>query len=448
MQGYLAKRYNFWIFLILGLASQFFLSTLQDRSEFLFLFSGYFLAFISLLGMWKTQPVDIKTSGFFIILAGVLLRLPWLFSEPYLSDDYFRFIWDGNLINNGISPYALTPEEIIKTGIISTGKGVENLVQKMNSPQYYSVYPPINQLFFWLSTSVGLENISMNVLIIRILLLSGELVGIFFFFRLWKNIGHETSSILLYWANPLVIIEGIGNMHFEILAVGFLGVGIYYLDKMKLAGSALFWALSAGIKLNPLIFIPLTLPKLGAKKFILFISLTGFVFGLTLIPVFPFLKQFFTSLDLYFHSFEFNASFYYLERELGFAWKGYNLIATIGTLNALLFITGGAILLYGSRAKNQTSQLVFSFLILYSLYLALATTVHPWYIIPLVFLGALSNYFYPILWSFLCILSYQAYSSQEVTENPWVLMIEYLPVYLFAYYEFRRKSGVGVEKPV
>lgn len=35
---------------------------------------------------------------------------------PSLSDDIYRFIWDGRAMLNGIHPFSMTPEQIITSG--------------------------------------------------------------------------------------------------------------------------------------------------------------------------------------------------------------------------------------------------------------------------------------------------------------------------------------------
>jgi hypothetical protein len=75
-------------------------------------------------------------------------------------------------------------------------------------------------------------------------------------------------------------------------------------------------------------------------------------------------------------------------------------------------------------------------------YFFIATTIHPWYFIPLVFLSCYSDYRYPIWWSLTVFLSYGAYSQTEVIENPYLLAIEYGVVLSVLIYEsFKNSSG-------
>ena len=48
-----------------------------------------------------------------MIKIGLVFRLIILISTPNLSQDFYRFFWDGQLILNGFNPYLNTPNQII-----------------------------------------------------------------------------------------------------------------------------------------------------------------------------------------------------------------------------------------------------------------------------------------------------------------------------------------------
>ncbi|MGB0256107.1 MAG: hypothetical protein ACPF9N_02650 [Flavobacteriaceae bacterium] len=77
----------------------------------------------------------------------------------------------------------------------------------------------------------------------------------------------------------------------------------------------------------------------------------------------------------------------------------------------------------------------------------LSTTVHPWYLIHLVFLSVLTPYRYALLWSYTVLFSYWAYASPAVVEPWWLVWVEYLPVYGLLLYETlvkkRLRASVG-----
>jgi hypothetical protein len=131
-----------------------------------------------------------------------------------------------------------------------------------------------------------------------------------------------------------------------------------------------------------------------------------------------------SSIGLYFQKFEFNASIYYVVREIGYEMKGYNTIATSGKRLALAAF--GGILLFSllERKKRLPTALMWVWLI----YLLFATTVHPWYIIPLFAFSLFTQFGFPLLWTALVFLSYSGYYEGGFEEKLSLTALEYLLV--------------------
>ena len=64
-----------------------------------------------------------------------------------------------------------------------------------------------------------------------------------------------------------------------------------------------------------------------------------------------------------------------------------------------------------------------------SFYYFTTTTMHPWYIATLIILSIFTKYRFPIVWSLMVILSYQAYANTPWKENLWFVGLEYIIVY-------------------
>jgi hypothetical protein len=105
-------------------------------------------------------------------------------------------------------------------------------------------------------------------------------------------------------------------------------------------------------------------------------------------------------------------------------------------------LMGSTVLYLYLKKETKTKTIMKQCLWLLTAYFLIATTVHPWYIIPLVFLSCYSNYRYPTWWSLTVFLSYGAYSQTAVLENPYLLTIEYGVVLSILIYEsFKNSSG-------
>ena len=105
-----------------------------------------------------------------LLVIGVLFRLFFLFSIPTLSDDYLRFIWDGQLLANGINPFDYLPTEVT----IDFPNKAE-LLADMNSSNYYTVYPPIAQTIYFLSAWLSPNSIFGSILVMRSILFAAEI---------------------------------------------------------------------------------------------------------------------------------------------------------------------------------------------------------------------------------------------------------------------------------
>ncbi|GAB4333600.1 MAG: hypothetical protein OHK0038_09840 [Flammeovirgaceae bacterium] len=357
-----------------------------------------------------------------------------------LSDDYFRYLWDGSLISNGINPFLEPPVYYFQE--VNRLKGIDtSLYSNLNSPQYYSVYPPICQLVFWAAASVGKTgNWFVNILIIRFFIISIESIGLFYLSKLLKKLKKPSSWIFWYVLNPLIIIELTGNLHFEGVMLGFLVIALYFLSKGNHYQSTVFFAFSVCTKLLSLIILPFIIKKLGSRKGTKYVFLVIFFSLLIFIPFLSYemVLNLLDSLSLYFQKFEFNASIYYIFREIGYLISGYNMINLIGMILPLLTLTIFIVMMRKSNPENWADVTELS-LLAWIIYIIFSTTVHPWYIAPLVLFASINGYVSPLIWSFLVFWSYHSYTDKDVNENLWIVTLEYIIIFTLLFLELKNR---------
>ena len=386
----------------------------------------------------------IKTSGFnfkLLVLFSIVFRVLLLFAIPNLSQDFYRFIWDGRLILEGFNPYLYTPDSFIKNGVFPIVQAQE-LYNGMGSlsSSHYSNYPPLNQLCFVIANLFPGQSILNSVIGLRLFIIAEDIGTLYFGKKLLERLKLPASRIFWYILNPFIIIELTGNLHFEGVMIFFLIMALYLLHSRKWQWAAVILACSISVKLIPLMLLPLFFwwftstsnqlkgrtKKLGLLKLILFYTITIATTLLLFLPFFSmeFVTNYSKTVGLWFGNFEFNASVYYLLRAIGYAITGYNEIAIIGKILPLIsvvIILGFSFL----RQNNSMSKLTTSMLLALTSYLFLSTTVHPWYIATLVILSIFTNYKFPLVWSLVIVLSYLAYSNSTYSENLWVIALEY-----------------------
>ena len=276
----------------------------EAPSNFYFLIGAELILFALIAALFYSKENSDNNK---IIITSILFRLPFLFIIPNLSDDFYRFIWDGVLWTEGINPYTILPRDLIESQLIpiDSQKYLSTIYEKLNSREYFTIYPSIPQGIFYLSALIGGQSILASVIIMRVIIAGIEITGLYYLLRLLKNYQINVKYALLYALNPLLIIETTGNLHHEGIMISFLIIAIYQLVVRKqLFLSSLFFALSIATKLLPLILLPLLLKQLGFKKFIQF-SLRLMLFSILLFL--PLLasqtpQNFIESVDLYFQN--------------------------------------------------------------------------------------------------------------------------------------------------
>jgi len=427
---YDGNKIRSYLVLIPFLIGLFYIHYFLQREDTLLLCSLYTLAFAIYLYTLKYSQFSTKE----ILILGIAARLMLFWSLPNLSDDFYRFIWDGRLIANGINPFFHTPDFFMQNQVAISALSPE-LYENLNSKSYFTIYPPISQLVFGISTLFSPNSITGSVLVMRAIILSFEIGCMVLLSKLLKSTNLRTSNLLIYALNPLVILELSGNLHFEGIMLFFLLGFVYFIQKEKRFSSSISMALGIATKLIPLMFLPLLMKKLSPVKTIL----AYLVIGITSLLLFlPFLDvQFISgmsgSLDLFFRKFEFNGGLLFLFREIGFYFKGYDIIGTLGPWMSISAL--GLILVYSFLIYDKNTYLPTAFIVISFIQLSLATTVHPWYIIPLLAFSALTTFKFPIVWSLLIFMTYLGYAAEGYDHPFFIIALEYMVVIPLAIFE-------------
>ena len=224
------------------------------------------------------------SSVYYWLIVALLVRFVLLFIFPNLSDDVYRFIWDGHLVASGHNPFHFLPTAI-NDGQLAVPGLSPALFAMLNSPEYYTIYPPIAQLTFWWSVVLAPESWYWNAFWMKTWLFAFEVGNIWLMLKILNYLKQPVQSVLWYAVNPLIIIEIVGNLHFEGAMIFFFLLGYWLLLRGKHHYSAAAMALAIGSKLLPLLFMPLLIRRLGwwtsiRYFFIMGLLLVGVVFAI------------------------------------------------------------------------------------------------------------------------------------------------------------------------
>ncbi len=459
------KKYSNQLIVFFCLLLYFYFAYFLERTEFSKLLFLWFSLFTLAYFLWK------KNTDKFKLLVGlaILFRLVFLFAIPNLSQDFYRFIWDGRMILEGFNPYLSLPETFIEQRNFPINQAIDLYkgMGEMNG-SHYTNYPPINQLCFLIAAIFSNKSILGAAVVMRVIIILADVGIIYFGKKLLEKLNLPIHNIFLYALNPFIIIEMTGNLHFEPVMLFFLVWSLYKLQQEKWIWAAILLACSVSVKLIPLLFLPLffqwftstslstritkdviankvkqskQIPKwipilTGITRLMIFYLIVFATIILLFIPFYSskFINNYSNSVGLWFRNFEFNASVYYIAREIGYLFRGWNEIAIIGKIMpilTILFLLGITFFRKNKSIKELITVMLFGL----SFYYFTTTTMHSWYVATLVILSVFTKYRFPIIWSLVIILSYQAYANSPWTENLWFVGIEYAIVYGFLIWE-------------
>lgn len=416
------------LFLAVLIAGQLFLK----REQFNLLLGWQIILYGLLFFLFKQRE---KFTLQMIIVVGAIARIASAFIMPTLSDDVYRFVWDGQLLHLGNNPLLSTPDTFLQqiSPVNNSHYSYFFALHKLiNHPQYFTCYPPLMQLFFWASSIAGGFHLTTNIIIVKLLIASVDIGCVVVMARLMPYFKLPIGMVILYAFNPSVIIEGSGNAHFEVVQVAFICLSIYLVVTRKFVAGAAVFGLAIITKLIPILLLPLWVMYFGWKKGIVFCLIASIITIVSFLPFINavFLQGFLKSIGLYFQSFEFNASLYYVARKIGFIEKGFNYISLIGPILMVRFLSIYVIIFFVWQ-KITINQLVTLGMLLFTMFYALSTTVHPWYIVNILPFALFANRLYVVVWSGIAFVSYKAYQYSGFTENIYWLFVEYITVLVF-----------------
>jgi hypothetical protein len=393
------------------------------------------VAFLFAVYAWVCQTEKSQAVFFWLGVAAVA-RVMLFFSVPHLSDDVYRFIWDGRLWLAGHHPLEAVPAEVVQWNLPGLDAA---LFDRLNSPHYFTVYPPVAQGVFWWIAYAS-DSVSGSILMLRLWVVLAEVGTVALLMRLLPAYQLPAQRVLWYALNPLVLLELTGNGHLEAFLIFFVTLFLWGWARQQAGWMVLGLAGAVGVKLLPLMFFPLLGLTWGWRKGVPLLLAVLVLLGLMAWPMHEadLMAGFGNSLGLYFQKFEFNASIYYLLREYG-TWRwGYNTVQSIGW--KLAVVSAGLIVAYSFfevfvRKLRMPANPASVWVIIYVLFFVFATTVHPWYLTPLVALACLSRWRFPMVWSGVVMLTYTGYTVHGYVESMAVVMGGYTVVFLYGWWE-------------
>jgi alpha-1,6-mannosyltransferase len=352
-------------------------------------------------------------SALFVILgATVVFRLFFLPLSPTLSEDVYRYQWEGRVVRAHLNPYTVYPA---MPGLI-WAQDPEHPVKTGNSTP--TLYPPISEVVFsLLHTAAGYKRLftALDIATVALLLV------------ILSAANCPLQHVLIYAWNPAVLIAFSLSGHNDSLAIAtLLGAVILLIIGGRDVLSIGFLAISTLSKFFPVFLLPAFLRRSPR-------SLAGIFAGVILLGYLPFLGargHLFRGLSDFAGQWEGNDSLNKLFLMAGNSTRQAQFVAGVILLLLIIYVL-----------KARLEILRGGLVILAGL-LFLSSNAFPWYFTWIVPFLCFSPSPALLLLTVTCVLGYSPVIGYAVggpfSNSPLMQFLEYLPVFALLGFEVAR----------
>jgi hypothetical protein len=181
------------------------------------------------------------------LIFAALFRLSIIFSPPHLSDDIYRYIWDGRVQSDGINPYRYIPADESLAHLRD-----DKIYPYINRRDYaHTMYPPAAEGAFFLIT-----RFSESVTWMKAAMVGFEAIAVWAIIQLLVSFGLARQRVLIYAWHPLTVWEFAGSGHVDAMAIAFVALAMLAYRKQSQVTTSFMLAGAALVKFLPAVLLP------------------------------------------------------------------------------------------------------------------------------------------------------------------------------------------------
>ena len=382
------------------------LGNLKERVE-TFLLLVLLLGILYFVSLYLAEKIVARRSLLiFLFLAAAVFRLTLFPLYPSLSDDLFRYRWEGKVQEGGYNPYLVHPADPQLAHLR------DETYPAVSGPQYSTLYGPLLEGVFWMTFSLTTWPLGLKLPFLVL-----DLGVVLLLFRLLPAIGLSPLRALIYAWSPLAVVEFAASGHNDSLPVFAFVLALVCWESRQGKLSVAAVAAAALSKVYAVFLLPVFLLRAGWRL----IWIPVLLAAVAMLPYAEAWRPLYDSLSAYSKHWRNNASLYVL---IG---KFTGSDPQTGRVYLLIV---AAVILYCSARRLSPERA--SFLVLGTV-LLFAPNVFSWYLTWILPLLAI----YPnpawLLWTVTVFLSYHVLIPYQTLglwqEETFFKLLEYAPVY-------------------
>jgi alpha-1,6-mannosyltransferase len=231
---------------------------------------GWFLKLVGvqiviyLAAVWLTLRT--RDSRLVLVLGltfAALFRLSIIFFPPYLSDDIYRYVWDGRVQSAGVNPYRYIPADESLAELRD-----EKIYPNVNRRDYaHTMYPPVAEGAFFL-----ISRFSESVTWMKFVMVGFEAITVWALIQLLVSFELAKQRVLIYAWHPLTVWEFAGSGHVDALAIAFIALALLVRRKHGETLTGFLLACATCVKFFPVVLFPVVYMRRSWKMPLAFVA--------------------------------------------------------------------------------------------------------------------------------------------------------------------------------
>ncbi|HEY9284522.1 MAG TPA: glycosyltransferase 87 family protein, partial [Pyrinomonadaceae bacterium] len=204
-------------------------------------------ALVAAAGCVAWRAPSSRRTLFVVLVFAALFRLWPLAAAPRLSDDIYRYVWDGRVQAAGVNPYRYIPAEEPLAHLRD-----EAIYTKINRRDYApTIYPPLAQMIF-LATTRASESVAW----MKLTMVAFEAAAVWAVVWLLASYGLPRQRVVLFAWHPLAVWEIAGSGHLDAVMICFVCLALVARRRGREGAAGALLACAALVKFYPVVLAP------------------------------------------------------------------------------------------------------------------------------------------------------------------------------------------------
>ena len=410
------------VFLLVGL-----IDARQEVGLFLTLMAVASIAYLIVIWLVHSRHPGSTAALVACLVLGLTWRVALVGAAPVVSDDVYRYLWDGRVQHHGLNPYQSVPDDPRLESLHT------DLTRQMHptNAALPAIYPPLAQRLFY-----GVTSVHESVEALAVVMVVADILIVVLLWRWLVAAGRNRWWVLAYAWHPLVVLEGAGGAHIDTFGTLLLVASGFALSRRRSLLAAVTFAGAVAVKFVPIVLVPLLWRRIRLVHAVAAMVLLALLY-------LPFLRDGVMpvgALGTYLAQWRVNAPvFRWLEPLFGVP------VVVVASLCAGLATAG-----FARRSMRRDDPRAWAWPVAAAV--ALMPAIYPWYLVWLTPFLTVVGTFPLTIWTVMSISTYAVWAS-ELSGKGWNLP---LLVELFEYscvvasvigaYWFLRSSGQVVRE--